>query len=207
MTTKQITNIQEKYFQLLQRQNSSANKLDYSIVETHKPNLQQLADLGNSVISVFDVFQKKHVFNSSNWGTILGYTYQDIENEDDYFLDSKIHPDDFLLLLQNALSIIKLFFKFSTNEKLEHKLVSEYRILNAENNYVRVIEQHQVLELDTKGNLWLSLSILDISPNQKNMDDGLKYLPKRNGVMISIVLEYIDNGLVEAIHRAIVFGL
>lgn len=76
--------------------------------------------------------------------------------------------------MQNAFSVFKLFFSFSIDEKLNHKLVSEYRILNAVGKYVRIIEQQQVLELDNSGNLWLALSILDVSPNQKNMNEGLK---------------------------------
>jgi len=60
-------------------------------------------------------------------------------------------------------------------------------MLNAENQYVRVIEQHQALELDKQGNLWLALSILDISPNQ-NSNETLKsqVLNFRTGKFISL---------------------
>lgn len=174
MTETDLKNINETYFKLLEQQKFVTADLDYSIMERHKPNLQKLADIGNSVISVFDAYRKNHAFYSSNLGAMLGYSPQEIESGGEHFLDTKIHPDDFVMLVQNALSITKLFFSFSTDEKLNHKFVSEYRILNAANNYVRVIEQHQVLELDNNGNFWLALSILDISPNQKNMDEGLK---------------------------------
>lgn len=54
-----------------------------------------------------------------------------------------------------------------TNEqRTSCKLINEFRILNASNQYIRVIEQQQSLELDNKGNVWLALSILDISPSQ-----------------------------------------
>lgn len=78
------------------------------------------------------------------------------------------------MLAQIGLSTFKLFFSFSEDEKLNHKLVSEFRILNAAGKYIRVIEQQHVLELDHLGNLWLALSILDISPNQQNLNEGLK---------------------------------
>jgi len=45
------------------------------------------------------------------------------------------------------------------------KLIDEYRV-DVGGRYVRVIEQFQVLEFDRSGNIWLSLSILDVSPNQ-----------------------------------------
>ena len=52
------------------------------------------------------------------------------------------------------------------------KLINEYRV-NIDSHYVRVIEQFQVLEFDRSGNIWLSLSILDISPNQ-GTEDGVR---------------------------------
>ena len=45
------------------------------------------------------------------------------------------------------------------------KFINEYRV-DVVGRYVRVIEQFQVLEFDPKGNIWLSLSMLDVSPNQ-----------------------------------------
>ncbi len=189
MTEHETININETYFRLLEQQVFLADDLDYSVLERHKPNLQQLADISNLVISIFDAYKKEHVFHSSNLGKILGYSSQDIESGGEHFLDTKIHNEDFMMLMQNALSVFKLFFNFSTDEKLNHKLVSEYRILNAADNYVRVIEQQQVLELDNSGNLWLALSILDISPNQQNMNEGLKseLLNFRTGKIIPFI--------------------
>ncbi len=174
MKEQDFNSINEAYFKLILQQKLVSEDLDYSVLEHYRLTLQQLADISNSGISVYDTYKKEHAFHSSNLGLILGYTTQDIESEGEYFLDTKIHPEDFEMLLKNGLSIFKFFINFSTEEKLNHKLVSEYRILNHAGNYVRVIEQQQVLELDKKGNLWLTLSILDISPNQKNMHEGLK---------------------------------
>lgn len=174
MIKKETLDINETYFSLFEQQKFSADDLDYTVLERHKPNLQQLADTCNSVISIFDAYKKENVFHSFNLGTMFGYSPQEVASGGPHFLDTKIHPEDFMMLMQNSLSIFKLFFNFSANEKLTHKLVSEYRILNSSGTYVRVVEQQQVLELDNRDNLWLALSILDISPNQKNMDEGLK---------------------------------
>lgn len=189
MTKQQTANFNETYYKVLGQQEFVADELDYSILERHKPTLQKLADISNSVISIFDMYHKEHTFQSHQLGLILGYNLQEFEDGGPHFLDTKIHPQDFIMLMQNALSVFKLFFKFSVDEKLNHKLISEYRILNAAGNYVRVIEQQQVLELDSRGNLWLALSILDISPNQKNINEGLtsELLNFRTGKIIPFV--------------------
>jgi DNA-binding CsgD family transcriptional regulator len=175
MTTKlNVNHIHEIYAKLLERQKFVADDLDYSILERHKPNLQKLAETSNSTISVFDFYKQTHVFNSSNLGSALGYSPQDIETGGEHFLDAKIHPEDYAMLILIAINGLKFFFNSSPDRKLNCKLISEYRILNAAGNYVRVIEQQQILELDAYENPWLTLSIFDISPNQKNMDEGLK---------------------------------
>ncbi|GAB3427898.1 response regulator transcription factor [Niabella aquatica] len=173
MTEEEAANINETYFRLLEQQKFEKDDLDYSILERYKYSLQKLAKIGNSVITVFDFCQKRHVFNSFNIGEMLGYSLQEVQTTGEHFLDSKIHPTDFTMLMKNGISLLKFFQNIPTDEKANYKLISEFRVLNAANNYVRVIEQQQVLELDNKGNLWLALSILDISPNQKNLDESI----------------------------------
>ena len=41
------------------------------------------------------------------------------------------------------------------------------RIRNVRGEYIRIIEQEQVLELDKSGNIWLMLSVIDIDANQE----------------------------------------
>lgn len=178
------------FVKLLNQQEFVAEDLDYSIFEKHKPLLQSLANLGNSGISVFDLFKKEHLFYSLNFGELLGYDLQQIEEKGQSFLDDKIHPDDLIALMQKGISLLKLYLSFSDDEKANYKLVNDYRILDANNKYVRIIEQHQILELDSHGNLWLSLSIIDVSPNQ-DIHQELKsqLLNFRTGKIISFLEE------------------
>ena len=66
----------------------------------------------------------------------------------------------------NSISIFKIFDQLSRDEKLNHKSIYEYRMLNKEGKYIRLIDQYQILELDRKGQIWLMFGIVDISPNQ-----------------------------------------
>src|SRR5882757_6541723 len=148
--------------QLLDQQRFNADELDYSILDKEKQLLQTLATLGNSAISIFDMFKKEHVFYSSNFGSLFGYDIKQIDQYGTHFIDDKIHPDDAAGLIGNGISILKLFLRFSQQERASYKFINEYRILNANNVYVKVIEQDQILAFDPRGNMWLSLGILDI---------------------------------------------
>ena len=170
---KQQHSVEEIFFKYLSSYQFREEDLDYAVVEKHKAALQILADIGNSGVNLFDVSKQEIVFYSSNFGRQLGYERSDYEKAGQEFFMHKLHPDDAQKLSLNSVSIYKIFDNFSSEDKLNHKLISEYRMLNAENKYVRLIEQHQFIELDKTGQIWLLLGIVDISPNQEEFN-GIK---------------------------------
>ena len=197
MTNQNNEDIIKTYFEIINQQSFIEEELDYSIFEKHKPLLQTIATVGNSGVSVFDVFKKEHLFYSPNFGQLLGFNLKQIEENGHSFLDEKIHPEDFDALTLNGISLFKLFYQFSNDEKANYKLINEYRMLNKDNVYTRVIEQQQCLELDHKGNIWLTLSIIDISPNQE-INEGLKsqLLNFRTGKIVDFQNEIKENDIV-----------
>jgi len=171
MTNNELKHIQETSQLLLEQQRFIPQELDYAILDRHTQNLQLLANFGNSIVSVFDMYKKEHVFYSYNVSTVLGYSSEDIEKLGNHFIDDKTHPDDYPGIVSNSLFALKLLMNLPIEEKMNYKLINEFRILNNVNQYIRVIEQQQVLEVDKSGNFWLSLSILDVSPNQNSNDE------------------------------------
>lgn len=159
--------IQEIVFKYLSQYHFEEKNLDYSILPKHIEALQTLASLTNSGVSIFDINKKEIVFFSANYGKLLGYTSDDYKDLNCWFFESKIHPEEKHQLALNGLSSLKMFNVFSREEKLNHKVIHEYRMLTADNRYVRLVEQYQILELDKTGQIWLMMSIVDISPNQE----------------------------------------
>lgn len=166
-----LEQIGQEYFKTISQQVFDSKLLDYTIFEKQIPFLNQMASIKNSGISVFDFYKKEHIYNSNNMHNLFGYDLEKIEEIGTKYYDSRIHPEDYLGLLKNGLALIKHYFSLPSSERKDFKLQNEYRILNAQDKYVKVIEQQQVLELDPKGNLWLALSVLDISPNQEPIDN------------------------------------
>jgi DNA-binding CsgD family transcriptional regulator len=154
----------KEYAAVCARQHFVREELDYTVLEHHKQLLSRLATVGNSGVTVFDMFAGDHVFSSYNMQTLFGFDNQPLRNRD---FDSRVHPDDLLVLMKNGIALMNFCYSVESSERMNYKLINEYRILNADNRYIRVIEQHQVLELDPRGNVWLSLSVMDVSPNQE----------------------------------------
>ncbi len=164
------SSIQEIFFKFLMQYKFNDEDLDYSVIPKYISTFQTLSEIGNSGISLFDINKRQMLFYSANFGKLLGYLPSDYAETSFHFFDSKIHPKDKLILSLNGVSVLKMFNKFTNDEKLNHKFINEYRMLNIQNKYIRLIEQHQILELDKKGQIWLMLGIVDISPDQEEND-------------------------------------
>ena len=162
--------IEEIFLKFLSSFKFEEEDLDYSLVDKHKIALQALSDICNSGISIFDVAKRQTIFFSSNFGELLGYTPSDYGTEGQQFFSDKIHQEDKLKCSLQGVSTLKLFNSFSKVDRLNHKEIKEYRMLNAQNKYVRLIEQYQVIELDKKGQIWLLMGVVDISPNQEEFN-------------------------------------
>lgn len=159
--------IEEIFFKFLTKYHFEAEDLNYDLLPKHISTFQALSAIGNSGVHIFDVCKKEIVFYSGNFGKLLGYAPADYAELGHRFFGQKIHPDDGPQMALNSISIWKIFDNLSSDERLNHKAVFEYRMLNTEGKYMRLIEQYQILELDKKGQIWLMFGIVDLSPDQE----------------------------------------
>lgn len=153
------------YQTLLAAQRFVAEDLDYAVFERHRPFLEQLDSIENSSVSVFDLYQRKHLFFSAKFETVLGYDLTRAEAEDTAYLNRQIHPEDFLQLMIAGNAFLRFAFALPVPERKHYKVINEYRIRKGDGTYTRIIEQHKALELDPHGNIWLALSVTDLSPD------------------------------------------
>ena len=182
--------IEEIFYQFLMEFKFDEQNLDYSIVEKHIRALKTLAYMGNSGFHIFDICKRRVLFYSSNFGQLLGYDPLDYGENGQQFFSDKIHPDDAPDLSQKSVILFRILNDLMNTEKLEHKMIIEYRMLNAENKYVRLIEQYQVIELDPSGQIWLLMGVVDVSPNQEeNTSTKSQLLNFRTGQFIPLDTE------------------
>ena len=170
---EEIQKLYQEYYELLNRQEFEEESLDYDLLDSHISFLKQMDAIDNSSISVFDMNKKEHIFVSNNYSKMLGYDLAEVAEQGNAFFDSKVHPEDFLVNLKSGIELIRYSFTLPPEEIKDYKLVTEYRVKNGKGNYIRIIEQQQALEMDNKGNIWVALSTVDISPEQ-DMNLGVK---------------------------------
>ena len=145
-----------------------------AVWEHHRANVEQLAEISGSCIFVCGIRQGIYYFLSSN---IANFGYEIPEGNssaDPYFLEHRIHPDD-LPVFQRTMD--RLYFDFIDSlppeEQKDYKHIFEFRALDKNGEWVRVISQHQILDSGSEG-CSLLLGTVDLSPDQ-TPDVGLRF--------------------------------
>ncbi|SKB51603.1 regulatory protein, luxR family [Dyadobacter psychrophilus] len=148
---------------------------EHNLLEKQLAMIRTMAQLSSSGVTVYDMQNDIHIFTSNRFYKIYGYEIGELQtNINNEVYDSKIHPDDLEELKKNGFEAMKFIMKVPREARKQYKMVSEYRILTGPKKYIQVIEQQQILEQDALGNIWLSLGIIDISPDQTDIQ-GVKY--------------------------------
>lgn len=164
--TAELEQLQQEYGRLLMQVQFDEAELDYSLLDNHTRFLDRLDVLEHSSYSVFDLHKMEHVYLSSSFERIMQYNRKEALEEGNSFFDNRVHPEDLTESLSNGIRMMKFAYQQPIENRRDFKLINQYRVRNGQGDYIRVIEQFQVLELCPKGNIWLSLCVLDHSPNQ-----------------------------------------
>ena len=155
-----------RYAELMGRQQFDPAQLDAGRIAHHRQFLEQLALVNNSAVTIFDLHRRHHVFASYNFPELFGFDPNAHDVTDNDVFDERLHPEDRPALMRSGIDAFLFWFGLPADERLHYKLLNEYRIRNGAGDYLRVIEQHQALELAPAGQVWLTLGVIDISPNQ-----------------------------------------
>ena len=162
-----IEEIEKQVINLLPTSNILLDEVDYSIIEERKNDWIKLSEVTHSVVLVFDCYTNKFVFVSNNIPKLYGLEPCRLFVDGHQPVIEVIHPDDIdhgLLVRKKNYSILR---SFSNEEKMNYKAIHEMRVRNIRGEYIRIIEQEQVLALDKSGNIWLMLSVIDIDASHE----------------------------------------
>mgnify|MGYP000073772349 FL=1 len=163
-----INEIEKRVINILPTSSIEFDEIDYSILEKRRNDWIKLSEVTHSIVLVFDCYTNKFVFVSDNIPKLYGLDSRRLFIHGHQPVIEVIHPDDIdygLLVRKKIYSILR---SFSNEEKRNYKAIHEMRIRNIRGEYIRIIEQEQVLELDKSGNIWLMLSVIDVDASHES---------------------------------------
>lgn len=163
-----IEKIEKQIINLLPTSNILLDEVDYSILEERKKDWKKLSEVTHSIVLVFDCYTKKFVFVSDNIPELYGLDSHRFFINGHQPVVEVIHPDDIYYGLLVRKKIYSILSSFSNEEKMNYKAIHEMRVRNLRGEYIRIIEQEQIVELDKSGNVWLMLSIIDVDASHES---------------------------------------
>lgn len=180
-----VKELQREYYKLVESLNLSRAKLDPFVAQKHIDLLKDSPYLKGCAISIFDNARQMHVYESD-------YHKMLFSNADGVYTEMKIHPDDMEGIMKNAIAVMRHIFTKDTASKYS-KLIREYRA-SVRGEYKRIIEEIQILESVDSNRPWLTLSIVNVSPDQNSPFNVVSRLVNiHTGDVFTPPDEYYDN--------------
>lgn len=165
--------------------NNSSNKQWEHLVKSQNTHSKQdngeNIDLINSYFFLFDCFENKILFVNSNFEILTGYNSLDFTLE---FLLSIIHPDDIQHFYACEERGLKFTNSLSFNEHYKYILSYSYRIRKSDGDYIRIIQQCQGIDVNTKGDLTKTLVKHIVITEETEDVKAYKIYDKTKGVFI-----------------------
>lgn len=150
--------LQMEYMRLFSSLDIREENVDYAIADRHVSNLETSPYFKTTAVAIFDNCRQTHLYESD-------YHRRIFMDEDGVYRDMHIHPDDIDAVVKNAISVLRHVFS-KENHIANIKLIRQYRA-KINGGYKRITEEMQIIENDNSGAPWLSMSIVNISPDQE----------------------------------------
>jgi len=173
-TSDKLNKSVDDHFEYTKGINIKMSDIDYSIAEKHIPMLEMLDSLQTGIIVVYDYYKHNYFFFSKKFDKHFGFHKNQINKTNQEWFRKRLNPEDYFIN-STGIKAREYIQKQAIEERKNYKLIAEFRLLNDNNDWIRITMQDHILELDKKGNIWLVLKILDFSPNQdtKALSSGI----------------------------------
>lgn len=166
MNKTELSRLEREVRKILPTGNGRFPKRGQAAIAAKIPDWTDLARITRSAVLVFDCQQDRFVYASDNMLTHFGLRAEDLTGRGHRFILERIHPGDLSCCMEARSAIYGFMQALPPEEKKNYMMVHEMRVRTHKGDYLRIIEQEQVIELDDRGEAWLLLSV--VSPDAGN---------------------------------------
>lgn len=183
---------------LWSQQHISNLDVDYDLWNEKRKTIQAFAQICPSCIFTVDVFKERYDFASDNFATLFGYNPACIKTirEQGDMLEERIHPDDRAQLIEYQIEHGHFIYSLPIEKRNDYQQIFQYRILNAQQQYVNVISRQQVIQQDKNRKAWIVMGVLDVAPDQTPIEKVKRtIINRRTGEILAPTFGSIDKQL------------
>ena len=130
----------------------------------HRRALERLDKVERTAIYIIDMSTMNYVFLPSVRRFSLAWDMDRVaEVGATYFFDH-MHPDDRGTVMQSVLDYFEFLYSIPSSERKKYKMSMDFRIALNGIDWIRIVQQVLALELTRAGQIWLLLTVNDLSP-------------------------------------------
>jgi PAS domain S-box-containing protein len=146
-------------------QDVTEQKQNEKALEESRKLIEKIANISPCIISVYNVNTGKYIFMNAAIKSILGYSQQDMYENDITFLNNLVHPEDLQSLLRKNEKALNDANKLSENSA-EQVVEYIYRIKNKNGEYRLLQTFETVFNRDANFKVKENIDVsIDITPN------------------------------------------
>lgn len=162
----QLENSVNKYNEIVKKINIKPEHINYHTAnEKYLPFLKMLDETKTSIIVVTDFYKRNYYYTSERFNLMFGFKENKLPDMNQQWYRERFHPDDYIINVA-GIEFHKFIKQQPIKEKKNFKLTHDFRIKNEANQWIRLLVQDYMLEIDTVGNPWLAMKLCDTSPIQ-----------------------------------------
>lgn len=146
--------------------------IDLRKLKKYQALFKKINQVSQSYLFAMDYYRNEYFFVSDKIKRKLGVRSCSHEALLQSF---QLHPSDHLIF-DSICRARRFICSQAIEERKKYRLVNNFRICNESMQYMRVYVQHSILEMDKRGNIWLSLRKVDLDPDQEANKPALSFL-------------------------------
>ncbi len=170
-----------------------ANEQDYEKFDNKLTALLNSWEMDNAMYSVCDLKSKNFLYISPMLQNLFGQQKPadwSPGNKNGFY--GTIYPDDLAFVLDTEIMVYEFLQTLPLHERLNYRLIYEFRLLGAENNLYRIINQLKIFEYDKFGNSWLLLVKSNLMPGMLHCETLRRSMINRQTKELCLFLD--ENG-------------
>ncbi|MGE4470277.1 MAG: LuxR C-terminal-related transcriptional regulator [Desulfovibrio sp.] len=148
---------------------SFASAPDYSKADGLRPFWEQMESTGNLIVIVWDYVKNDFLHISDKFFTYFGFDPENVYREKLAYPLNRLIPVDAMIMMNGSAFVWDCVSGLPVDQRKNYKIIAEYRMRNDQNKMIRVHYQNITLELTDTGDVWLSMMLFELSPDQ-NME-------------------------------------
>ena len=124
---------------------------------------------GNLITIVWDYVKNDFLYLSDKFFNYFGFDPENVYREKLAYPLNRLLPADAMIMINGSAFVWDYVSDLPVDQRKNHKVIAEYRMRNDHNKMIRVHYQNVTLELTDTGDVWLSMMLFELCPDQ-NME-------------------------------------